>query len=365
MLHKILQKFFAAGLCKIALCRIFFINQHTMKPKNYVSIPQPCHEKWEAMIPGDKGRYCASCAKTVVDFSAMSDRQVLDYLTEAKGRLCGRFAPDQLERPLQPVAAKKKLTWWMAALVPAVLFVTKLNARKKIVLRMEYGQYGSQTGNTVIGDTLLKDNDEAVTSKTIRGRILDADSMPIQGASVILEGLETGTATDSLGNFKLGFTSNDSSAKLLVTAIGYERQSFVYLQKNTDSTEITNIILQPLFTSGLIAVAGGISYCRPVKKADTSIHKIHKIFHAEAFKIYPNPAKRGTDIKIDVKKEGNYSIQLLDAGSKLIRTALFDAVKGATVTSFSIPASIAAGVYFTRLINDDTKKQYTEKMVVQ
>lgn len=64
-----------------------------------ISIPTPCHEDWEAMIPNEKGRHCNSCIKTVVDFTTMSDDEVKNFLLSRKEeKVCGRFRTDQLHR---------------------------------------------------------------------------------------------------------------------------------------------------------------------------------------------------------------------------------------------------------------------------
>ena len=49
-------------------------------------IPQPCSASWEQMQPTEKGRHCAACAKQVVDFTSMSDEEVLRYLKKAPRR---------------------------------------------------------------------------------------------------------------------------------------------------------------------------------------------------------------------------------------------------------------------------------------
>ena len=66
-----------------------------------IRIPDPCHEDWSAMTPQAKGRHCAACAKTVVDFTAMSDADVVSYLRTAGGSVCGRTRATQLDRRLQ------------------------------------------------------------------------------------------------------------------------------------------------------------------------------------------------------------------------------------------------------------------------
>lgn len=62
-----------------------------------ISIPQPCHEDWNAMTPTGKGVYCTVCTKEVMDFSQMSDDEVRNYfLLNAGKKTCGRFRNDQL-----------------------------------------------------------------------------------------------------------------------------------------------------------------------------------------------------------------------------------------------------------------------------
>lgn len=64
-----------------------------------ISIPKPCHEDWEAMIPNEQGRHCNACVKTVIDFTSMSDEEVKHFLLHKKEEsVCGRFRTQQLHR---------------------------------------------------------------------------------------------------------------------------------------------------------------------------------------------------------------------------------------------------------------------------
>jgi hypothetical protein len=65
-----------------------------------LSIPIPCHENWENMTPNKRGRQCASCNKTVVDFSQYSDKQLVEFFTKVKDNICGRISTFQLQRQL-------------------------------------------------------------------------------------------------------------------------------------------------------------------------------------------------------------------------------------------------------------------------
>jgi len=70
--------------------------------ENVISIPKPCHEDWEQMLPEAQGRHCLSCSKTVVDFSTWSNDEILSYLaTRNQERVCGRFNQEQVNAPNQ------------------------------------------------------------------------------------------------------------------------------------------------------------------------------------------------------------------------------------------------------------------------
>lgn len=63
-----------------------------------LAIPKPCHEDWDKMTPDANGRFCGSCAKTVVDFTGMKASDIRDYFIANEGqRVCGRFQNKQLD----------------------------------------------------------------------------------------------------------------------------------------------------------------------------------------------------------------------------------------------------------------------------
>lgn len=68
--------------------------------KNYylISIPKPCHEDWNQMSPKQKGRFCNSCSKTVIDFTKMDTSEIQDFISENKNNhICGHFKQTQLD----------------------------------------------------------------------------------------------------------------------------------------------------------------------------------------------------------------------------------------------------------------------------
>ncbi|MGF2411915.1 hypothetical protein [Ferruginibacter sp.] len=64
-----------------------------------ISIPTACHQDWNVMTPNEQGRHCNACAKTVVDFTSMSDEAVKHFFINKKEEnVCGRFHNQQLHR---------------------------------------------------------------------------------------------------------------------------------------------------------------------------------------------------------------------------------------------------------------------------
>jgi len=104
-----------------------------MKQNLQLHIAEPCHEDWNKMITTDQGRYCQSCCKQVVDFTTMSDAQIMKYLSNTAQKTCGRFASEQLDRPLQKNkwVMKKYWKWLMASAASLFFFFGKASAQKQ------------------------------------------------------------------------------------------------------------------------------------------------------------------------------------------------------------------------------------------
>lgn len=68
-----------------------------------IVIPRPCSQDWESMTPDGCGRHCGACQKTVIDFTAMTDGEILKHNDAMRaGNVCGRIHASQLNRELRP-----------------------------------------------------------------------------------------------------------------------------------------------------------------------------------------------------------------------------------------------------------------------
>lgn len=69
-----------------------------MERKHKITIPEPCNENWDKMTPNENGRFCLSCSKTVIDFTAKLPEEIQHYFIKNKNKnICGRFRKSQLD----------------------------------------------------------------------------------------------------------------------------------------------------------------------------------------------------------------------------------------------------------------------------
>jgi hypothetical protein len=64
-----------------------------------LTIPEPCHENWNAMSHQGSGRYCSSCEKVVTDFTQMNDEELKAWFQDGHSvaNTCGNFYQKQLQ----------------------------------------------------------------------------------------------------------------------------------------------------------------------------------------------------------------------------------------------------------------------------
>ncbi len=131
-----------------------------------ISIPKPCHENWNDMNPEQQGAFCKVCSKVVVDFSAMSDEEVINYLEQKKEeKTCGRFrasqlSPYELKINLHDVSRRPgmRLLFAAALFITFSSFFSCTNAKGDTVVFNRYVADMADTASvTLMVDTAMAD----------------------------------------------------------------------------------------------------------------------------------------------------------------------------------------------------------------
>lgn len=154
-----------------------------------LTIPKPCHENWDAMTPVEKGRFCGSCQKQVVDFSTMSDRQIAEFFKRpSTGSVCGRFMSDQLDRDIE--LPKKRIPWFryfFSFALPASLLSLKANSTKAQLGKIKVEDIKRDTTKTPCRPT-MGIIARPQTFENTNGKIIDGETkLPLKGVVITLK----------------------------------------------------------------------------------------------------------------------------------------------------------------------------------
>jgi len=171
------------------------------RTSTYITIPKPCHERWDHMTATDRGAFCKSCQNEVIDFSAMTNREVIEYL-ETHGAGCGRFRKDQLDTKLSMPKVGNGLWGWRTLVLSLLPMLSMENVHAREALPVSQNHVNDRLAPDTIAVSHQSD------SIQISGRIINViggKEEGMIGAAVFIENKltqkTTGVATDANGNF--------------------------------------------------------------------------------------------------------------------------------------------------------------------
>lgn len=161
-----------------------------------IEIPNSCHENWNGMQPNQQGRHCLSCQKTVVDFTAMGDAELINFFTKKKENVCGRFFNEQLNRDI--LIPQKKYNWFKLLIrftIPALLLSIKGSV--KATTNKNHKTEVFPRNKIIQGDTII------INKNIVTGKLIDEKEQPLANIPIVVKGTKIGTTTNEYGYFEL------------------------------------------------------------------------------------------------------------------------------------------------------------------
>lgn len=280
-----------------------------------ILILQPCHENWHNMTPNEQGRFCGSCQKSVVDFSLMTDKEMLDYMAKVSGyTACGRFSNDQLNKNIKVGQSKRRFSWaYIWNIMLATFLVTEANAQVK-----------------------------------------QKKKAPVQHRELTPR------------KFKPSIVSinKPDSVDQSISTVGY-KPKMMDLENKPMGKQLN--INELLFLTGKV---GGYTVGMEVPKTEKIKRVINSCIPASLKKdvtIYPNPVMRGNSaqVKLALSQTGEYQLEVLStSGQIMLVKTLFINTKEQQV-EIDTEESWSAGTYWVRISSNKTKKIYNSKLLLQ
>ena len=350
-----------------------------------LSIPEPCHEGWDKMTQAEKGRFCQSCQKIVVDFTRMSDKQIIEYISKASSQTCGHFYNDQLNRAISETKEPKK-SWWRrgwnvaaASLLFSTASYAQGNVRVKKVKPLTVQKDSKQDEQAPMLDGFVS------VRYSLIGRILDAiTSEPIEGVTIDTDQKFGAVLSDASGIFRTKLLPTERKTDLNVSAIGYKTRKVPVSINDTQLAEPLTIYLDREYIEMDSVVVRGLSIekCFSVTTGFTIMVRpeqislfdklvtnplVSKIVDSfSSVKIYPNPAIAGSvlNIQMDFSEKGPYKLELYNPVGQLVQLREIDIIKDQQLVTLPLEKNLTKGMYIVRINHQESKKRYTKKVIV-
>ena len=268
-----------------------------------IHMSQPCHENWHNMTPNEQGRFCGACQKTVVDFSAMNDKELLAYITNVAGyTACGRFSNDQLNRTIETAESKRRFSWaYVWNVILATFLVTDANA-----------QACPRMTKRAMVPTSINKSDSANTAISTIGYKAETVNIDLNKVHV----------TEPV----------DLSVALMGRLGGY------YIEEKPPVKERINRVINSFIPASL--------------KKDVVV--------------YPNPVARGNAAQLKLAlPNGNYRLEVVSTSGQILwGMPLYIQTKEQQV-ELPMQENWSAGTYWVRISSNTTKKVYQSKLLLQ
>jgi len=358
------------------------------------------------MTPAEQGRFCASCQKTVMDFTMKNDREVARFFEEGAQGTCGRFRPDQLNRPLHLQASNglgaRLRAWglvmpglllggWAQAQTDKPVLLGKVACPKPAVTQVEpriMGDVVVAPTAPLLGDTVLV---ETPKIRTVTGIVMDKEmNEPLIGATILLQGTELGAVSNMDGRYELEIPADMQQPVLQYSYTGYFSQEVAYTGQAVVNIDF---LANPFEFEGQMML--GAIVVEPQEETVYAIakRKIHQwknklrqrktkkveqpqtvevtlpppapiiplpelpapaLPEALPVQVFPNPFTQEISVKMDCPTAEHLTLRLLDMQGQAVFSQIYEAMKGPQVLTLNITGvSLPAGQYLLEVSNGE------------
>lgn len=234
------------------------------------------------MQPAEQGRFCDSCRKTVIDYTAFSDRELIKHLRKIPEASCGRFRNEQLNRPLAPSGPDTAPAWyrWVGVLSMSFFGWQTVQAQQKQTAPVSV-QKPAERVRFEVDKLPVHNASPADTEWVVSGKVVSMDSVgtvsTVSMANVLVRGLPGAlqyAQTDDMGAFRLSVPTQTLTTRLtlmVITKDGRRGEAAFEVTPTTTSVLLNDIVLSHAsarrnITGGAICVVQPPSLWQKVKR---------------------------------------------------------------------------------------------------
>ena len=346
-----------AGAAKIHI----LLSYEYMAKYIHLQLQNPCNEQWKGMQHNATGAYCSSCNKNVVDFTGMSDNQLIEFFINRKERICGRFDPDQLCRPIE-IPSKKTpwLKYFFQISLPALMLSYKANAQR-IFNKFKEPVMLTENKNRYSLSVTIK--------REVSGMVKGENGIPVSFASVIIKGTKEGTAADIYGSFRLVLKNQQDT--LEISAVGFETKQ-IQVADTMDVIELKVALSENINLDGISVKSNAKRYALGGVMHTVRVQNFWKNLQPKfpgtdsTITLFPNPARQNSQLTIRWKRpvSNNQLIIVYNASGQKLMQQTIHISKPADIAQVDLRTFIP-GMYTIHAIDVKNNKSHVSTLVIR
>lgn len=213
-----------------------------------IKIENPCSQDWDKMTESEKGKFCGECSRHLVDFSVMTDAEIIKHIEKSNGNVCGRFNAHQLERDINtPASPTKQPLFYRLMATFLLLFagIPKDGRTEQGPQAIEIAQDPDDTSYRVDKNGNSKIVATDTTEHVIKGTVFDEETRVfLSKARIELLGFDLVWYSDKAGDFSMVIPDSIIVGDTLVfevRAAGHE-MNYLVVDKRTIPENIRHYV---------------------------------------------------------------------------------------------------------------------------
>ena len=234
-----------------------------MNQKTTLSINTPCSKKFNNFTSTEKGGFCNSCQKEVIDFRNWTDIAIANHCKNTTQKACGYFRDEQLKTYHNDANSLKtnRYKFWNAG-------VASVSLLSLLSFNSAFGQTKEEPTTIQTENKNKVKQIEGLSEGIIVNGIISDELGPLAGANVALKNSNIGVTTNFDGEFTFP-KPLEKGAVLIVSFLGFETQEFKVSEKN-------NIVMKMVMTS--CVTLGEVSVAKVYQSKPSFVQRVKSWF---------------------------------------------------------------------------------------
>lgn len=231
------------------------------------SIKTPCSQSFKNFKKTDKGGFCKTCNKEVIDFRNFTDKELEDFFKNENKKICGLLLNNQISRYSDQVFETNDVKKHHFKTIFGFSILTLFSFNHTYSQKSEKDSIGIEVKKTEKPSKITNIANQKITQAVIYNR-----NGPLPGVGIVVKNKDLKTITDNNGRFSFHQKLNKNDV-LIISYIGHITREL----KISDILE-NKIMLQEYTGNQGFTTLGEINIKKVYHSKTTFFQKIKNLF---------------------------------------------------------------------------------------